>query len=55
MLNKILLQIESEGTLVLQNSEIIKMGNKKYSRKASFSIKSYSLIDDTFKSIIFVY
>ena len=67
MLNKIQLQMESGGTLVLQNLEIIypslydlfnqnftKMGNKNYARIAFSSNKSYSLVDDSFKVIILV-
>ena len=67
MLNKIQLQMESGGTLVLQNLEIIypslydlfnqnftKMGNKNYARIAFSSNKSYSLVDDSFKIIILV-
>ena len=67
MLNKIQLQMESGGILVLQNLEIIypslydlfnqnftKMGNKNYARIAFSSNKSYSLVDDSFKIIILV-
>ena len=67
MLNKIQLQMESGGTLVLQNLEIIypslydlfnqnftKMGNKNYARIAFSSNKSYSLVDSSFKVIILV-
>ena len=67
MLNKIQLQMEAGGTLVLQNLEIIypslydlfnqnftKMGNKNYARIAFSSNKSYSLVDNSFKVIILV-
>ena len=67
MLNKIQLQMEAGGTLVLQNLEIIypslydlfnqnftKMGNKNYARIAFSSHKSYSLVDSSFKVIILV-